>query len=467
MNNVRVRFAPSPTGFMHLGNVRTALFNYIFAQKKQGTFIVRVEDTDASRNLDEAGVKIFEDLAWLGLNHTEGPYFQSQRTDIYQEKLDQLIADKKVYRCFCTAEELERKRQRQRALKKPPRYDRSCLKLAEEEIQDRLDKKIAYIWRLRLNQDMVVSLQTMERGVMQFHLKNFSDFALTRPDGSCTFMFANFVDDWLMNITHAIRGEDHLTNTAMQAALYNSFSVKMPVFWHLPLLSNKEGKKLSKRDFGFSLDDLKNAGYIAEAIGNYLAIIGGSFEKEILSFDELAHAIDFDNIHATGAITYDVDKLNWVNHQWLMRISDEQLHEYAKPFIIAEIPQAADIPDEKLSFLLSKIRKELRVLTDVPKLLAFYFTRPTTSMPVMHEKIGQEVVDRILRMLDEHHGLLDDVDQFLSTLKKEAQAQGIKQGQLWQTVRYLLTGSFQGIGMHDLCQMLSVQELRARLVRKD
>ena len=302
-NHVRVRFAPSPTGFMHLGNVRASLLNYLFAAHHQGTFILRIEDTDAQRNIKEGKDKIIEDLAWLKLTYTEGPgvggnfgpYCQSERSHLYQEHLNKLIELKRVYRCFCTVQELENKRQRQIALKKPPRYDKTCLKLSEQQINEKSAAQVPFIWRFSIDETKQITIQDLAHGAINFDMKNFSDFALSREDGSFTFLFANFVDDMLMQITHVIRGEDHLSNTANQAMLFDAFSCKLPFFWHLPIMCSKDGKKLSKRDFGFSLDDLKNAGFLPEAIANYLALTGNSFAEEVQDLHELAKNYNFES----------------------------------------------------------------------------------------------------------------------------------------------------------------------------
>ena len=238
----RVRFAPAPTGMMHLGNIRTALMNYLIAQQKQGDFILRIEDTDKERNYDPQAIKIQEDLAWLSLSFNEGPniggpygpYFQSERDSIYQEKLKELVGAKCAYRCFCKVEDLEKKRQRQIALKQPPRYDRTCYKISMDESNDRAERE-SFIWRVYLDHTKTVQIKDLAHGVVTFEFKNFSDFPITREDGSVTFVFANFVDDMLMKISCVIRGEDHLSNTASQVALYQAFNAPVPIFWHMPI----------------------------------------------------------------------------------------------------------------------------------------------------------------------------------------------------------------------------------------
>lgn len=470
---VRVRFAPSPTGFMHLGNVRAALLNYLFAQQYAGTFILRIEDTDAQRNLDAAGQKIFDDLAWLGLKYTEGPlingpyepYYQSQRSHLYQEGLSTIIANKKAYRCFCTVEELENKRQRQIALKKPPRYDRTCLQLSTEAIDKKVAEKTAFIWRFNLDDTMAVTIDELSRGRMTFELKNFSDFALTREDGSCTFLFANFIDDCHMKISHVIRGEDHLSNTALQAALYHAFGQPLPKFWHLPTICSKDGKKLSKRDFGFSLDDLKHAGFLPQAVNNYLAILGSSFAEEIQSTDELSKSYQFSHLHATSGIHYDLDKLTWINHKWINRLTIDELMPHLMPFLQQDLPECTSIEQTTLKKLVKKIKPELRLLKDAASTLQFYFTMPIVTLTELHEKLGTHKANSIISIIHRTMSFVQTTDAFLDALKKEAKAESISIKEIFSATRYLLTGRFDGIGMHDLFEMLGNKEVEKRLMK--
>ncbi|MBU1007983.1 glutamate--tRNA ligase [Candidatus Dependentiae bacterium] len=459
-NQVRVRFAPSPTGFMHLGNIRTALLNYLFAKQQEGVLILRIEDTDVLRNVSEAGLQIVKDLEWLGISYDEGPYFQSDRTKIYQEQLDDLMENQKVYRCFCTTEELDVKRKDQVAKKLPPRYDRTCLHLSNDQIKQKIASGKLFIWRFRINEDSVFFVDSMARKNLSFEMKHFSDFALTRSDGSFTFLFTNFVDDWLMGITHVIRGEDHLSNTAMQAALFDAFAVQMPIVWHLPMLCNQEGQKLSKRDFGFSLNDLKAEGFLPQAIENYLAIIGGSFKEEIQSLDELAHNFDFENIHTTGAIRYDLDKLIWINHKWIERLDARELVSLVVPFL----PQPHEqIAEAKLLFLIEKVKRDCRTLKDFVGELRFCFEEPEIDLGLIDEKVGKDKANLIATILDDLVGYVPKPELFVETLKREGKEKGLKPKEFFSVVRYLLTGSFDGLGIHDLFEMLDQEKIISRL----
>ena len=468
---IRVRFAPSPTGFMHLGNIRAALLNYLFAKQRDGVFVLRIEDTDVARNLDEAGLQIVKDLEWLDIVYDEGfgksgkhgPYLQSERTELYQKHLDDLIMKQKVYRCFCSTEDLERKRKEQAAQGLPPRYDKTCRHLSGDQIKQKLVAQKKFFWRFALDDEQVFTIKTMARGDLSFEMKNFSDFALTRSDGSFTFLFTNFVDDWLMEISHVIRGEDHLSNTAMQAALFDALAVSLPVFWHLPILCNKEGKKLSKRDFGFSLDDLKKDGFLPQAICNYLAIIGASFKGEIQSLDELSHSFNFDDIHTTGAIKYDIEKLKWINHKWIMRLDTKDLLPHIVPFLHKLIHASKEVSEDRLLFLVERVKSDCKTLKDFAGALEFCFEDPVIDVSQIDVEIGKEKTNLLAILIDSCLPYIDQRDLFLETLKREGKEKGLKVREIFSTVRYLLTGSFKGIGMHDLLEMLEEEQIMKRL----
>lgn len=465
--NFRVRFAPSPTGLMHLGNVRTALMNYLFAQQKKATFVIRIEDTDTQRNYDPQAKKILADLHWLNLTYDEGPekggpyapYFQTERTAIYEKYIKELKDKNKIYRCFCTPEELEKKRQRQIALKMPPRYDRTCLKRSPEEIEKLLADNTPFIWRVKLDDQGTVTIHDLAHGQITFEFKNFADFPITRADGTVTFIFANFVDDMVMKITHVIRGEDHLTNTANQAALYELFEVKIPIFWHLPILCNAEGKKLSKRDFGFSLTDLMDTGYLPEAIDNYLAIIGGgSFEQEIMSLPELAQKLNFEHIHSTGHVRYDVEKLRWLNHKWIAKLAPDDLTSRAIPFLIASYTQADKLPRATLTAIFQAIKSDLQTLADVGSALAFIFDAPKIDTSILTQEHQP-----LIKLVQENLNLIEQPEAFVTALKREAKNQNIPLSQLFWFLRMALMGKENGPAIHDLITMLGTNEAKQRI----
>ena len=455
----RVRFAPAPTGWMHLGNVRAAFMNALFQKQKNGTLVLRIEDTDAERIIDVGGKQIIKDLQWLSIYHNEGPFFQSERTEIYKKHLDILIEKKAVYRAFESLKELEEQRALQLAQGLPPRYNRAGLHLSESEIQNKLDAGMPFVWRFKLPHTNV-TFHDIARGDMTFALSNVSDFAVTRQDGSITFIFANFIDDMLMHITHVLRGEDHMTNTASQIPLYQFFNAPIPIFYHLPIICNIDGKKLSKRDFGFSLDDLHKGGFLPEAICNYLAIIGGSFKDEIMDFDTLARTIRFDPSSPTGTIKYDVEKLRWFNHQWINRLTVEELVNRCLPFLQEQFPNA--ITDKKLPELVARIQPDMNTLHDAVEMLSFYFIEPKPS-PEILELHGYNGYAPLLQTLEKH---VDDPQRYLDALKNVCKEKNIAVKELFALVRVLLTGQPQGLSVKDLLIMLGADEAKKRLGKK-
>lgn len=471
MNKCRVRFAPSPTGIMHIGNVRTALLNYIFALKNHGTFILRVEDTDQDRNIDPQ-ISIFNHLTWLGMNYQEGPgvggqfgpYFQSQRHAIYQEYCKTLQQNNFVYRCFCTQEQLEAKRNRQIALKNPPRYDRTCLRLSQAEVQENLAHNIPFFLRMKIDETQTIQFKDLGHGTLNFDLKNFSDFAITRTDGSFTFMFANCIDDITMEISHILRGEDHLTNTVGQLTIMRALNHTFPIFWHLPILCNTTGKKLSKRDQGFSLEDLKNEGFLPQAILNYLGIIGGSFEKEILTVQELANAYNFDNMHTASQIKYDVEKMKWVNHKWIAQTPIAQLVQLCKPFLAQQF-DLSTITDDKLAILVQSVQTDIVILQDICKLLEFYFTKPNISQEQIDAAIADQATSHKIQLILNNQKNSPDFEAFFNAAKKEAVTENVALKDFFAYVRLFITGSPKGLGIAELEKCLGFEEIKQRICK--
>jgi nondiscriminating glutamyl-tRNA synthetase len=469
MTTCRVRFAPSPTGIMHIGNVRTALLNYIFALKNKGTFILRVEDTDQERNIDPQ-ISIFNHLDWLHINYQEGPsvggpfgpYFQSQRHEIYQKYCKKLENDNFIYRCFCTQEQIEIKRNRQIALKHPPRYDRTCTRLSAEEIQKNLELKIPFVWRMKIDETKTIQFQDLGHGILTFELKNFSDFAITRADGTFTFMFANCIDDITMKISHILRGEDHLTNSVGQLAIMHALNHSFPTFWHLPILCNTTGKKLSKRDQGFSLEDLKNEGFLPQAILNYLGIIGGSFEKEILTTQELADTYNFDNIHTASQIKYDIEKLKWVNHKWIAQTPIFELLQLCKPFL-AKKYDISEISDEKLTILIQSVQTDIVILQDICKLLEFYFVKPIITQEKIDATIKDQKISSNIRLILHMQKDSPDSEIFFHNAKKEAIEKNIPLKDFFSYIRLCITGNPKGLGIGELEKCLGFHEIKQRI----
>lgn len=468
MNAVRTRFAPSPTGIMHIGNVRAALMNYLFAQQYHGTFALRIEDTDQQRNIADGTKFILKHLSWLGLTPQEGPeiggpfgpYFQSQRADIYRKHLQKLQQKNLAYQCFCTPEELEVRRNRQIAMKKPPRYEGTCAKLSADQIAAKMSTKTPFIWRMKVDSSKKVSFKDMARGVLQFDLQHFSDFPLTREDGTFTFIFANCVDDCEMEMTHVFRGEEHLSNTVNQTVLYEALEYPLPTFWHLPVLCNQDGKKLSKRDKGFSLEDVQQQGYLPEAICNYLGILGASFEHEIMSLAQLAATYKFTNLHGASQIKYDIEKLKWINHKWIASYDLIKLVDLCKPFL-AQQYDITSTPDQTLATLIKSIQTDMQTLADSAVLLKFYFQRPEVNAAAFTEVADEIIFDQVRTIL--HQSINDQWETFMATVKQKAKDAGIDNKVLFTIIRICITGHPKGMQLQDLFNCLGSKEFFARI----
>jgi len=337
----RTRFAPSPTGYLHVGGLRTALYSFLLAKKQEGQFVLRIEDTDQKREVEGATAHLIEMLDWAGLNPDEGPnkegphkpYIQSQRTEIYQKHAEELLEKGHAYRCFCTAERLQEMREHQEKSKKAPMYDRHCLYLSDEEIQKNLDSNAPFVVRQKIPLEKLVKFKDLVRGNVTFAAKTLDDQILLKSDGFPTYQLANVIDDHLMGITHVIRGEEWLPSTPKHILLYESFNWDPPQFAHIPLLLNKDRSKLSKRQGDVSVEEYIKKGYQKEAIINFIAFLGwhpgGDEENEIFNLEELIEHFSIEKVHKAGAI-FDLEKLDWFNWQWNRRKFHDDLHEFAK-----------------------------------------------------------------------------------------------------------------------------------------
>lgn len=357
---IRTRFAPSPTGYLHIGGLRTALYNYLFAKQNKGQFILRIEDTDQKRYVEGAMENLIDTLHEIGLEWDEGPtgakkpsgietparqeekgkygpYIQSKRTDIYRAHAQLLIENKSAYRCFCTAERLEEMREQQSKNKQAPMYDRKCLNLTPEEIEQKLDNNEPFVIRQKIPQGRKLQFKDEIRGVVNFNTSTIDDQVLVKSDNFPTYHLANVVDDHMMEITHVIRGEEWLPSTPKHILLYEAFGWEAPKFAHIPLLLNKDKSKLSKRQGDVSVESYLEKGYIKEAIINFIALLGwhpGSTEQEIFSLPELIEQFSLEKVHKAGAI-FDIEKLNWFNHLWRKNLHHQTLEKTAKQIDIA------------------------------------------------------------------------------------------------------------------------------------
>lgn len=370
---VRVRFAPSPTGFIHIGNVYVALLNWAFARKEGGKFVLRIEDTDQKRYVPGAEEKIYQGLAWLGLEPDEGPqqggnygpYRQSERLKIYQKYAHQLVEKGKAYYCFCSPERLEKVREERKRLNLPPKYDRHCLKLTPEEVKRRIKKGEKYVIRLLVPEKKEIVVNDLLRGEVRFKSEVIDDQVLLKSDGFPTYHLAVVVDDHLMKISHVIRGEDWLSSTPKHLLLYQYFGWRPPVFVHTPILRNPDRSKLSKRQGHASLSWYQKEGFLPEALLNFLALLGWSHpeEKEVFSLEEFVRLFRLEDISPLGPV-FNLEKLIWLNGIYLRQKKEEELANLLVPFL----PQ---LDKEKIRKVVPLIRERIKTLSGAKPLLEF------------------------------------------------------------------------------------------------
>ncbi len=392
----RVRFAPSPTGYLHVGGLRTALYNYLFARKEGGAYILRIEDTDQSRLVPGAVESLVRSLDIFGLNADEGvclkdgsvtevgdhgPYEQSKRLNVYKEYGDKLIESKHAYYCFCTPERLTEIREIAQANKQAPKYDKHCLSLDPSEVQKKIEEEIPHVIRLNVTPNEEVSFHDMVRGVVTFNTKEVDDQVLLKSDGFPTYHLANVVDDYLMGITHVIRGEEWLPSTPKHVLLYQAFGWPVPAFAHLPLLLNPDKSKLSKRQGDVAVEDYLKKGYLKEALLNFVALLGWNPGKgstqEIFTLTELVEQFDFTHIHKGGAV-FDHQKLDWMNGEYIKRLPLDELFQrmiegdvFDRDFI--KSAPASMQTEEYLHKVLSIEQDRLVTLGDFGKENPFFF----------------------------------------------------------------------------------------------
>lgn len=382
---IRVRFPPSPTGNLHIGNARTALFNYLFCRHHEGTFVFRIEDTDFARSTEAFMQNEIDAMNWLQIRWDEGiqvggayaPYKQSERLPIYQRYIDQLLQEGKAYRCFCTPEQIEQDRQASVGGEIVGKYSGRCRYLSSNETEDNLKKQIPFVIRYRLPENVQqITIHDLIRGKMTFSSDQLDDFVLVRSDGIPTYNYAVTIDDATMEITHVIRGEDHLFgNTPRQILLYRDLHFQIPEFAHLPMILGSDKTKLSKRHGAFAVTDYKDMGFLPDAMVNYMALLGWSpkSNEEVFSMEEMIERFDLSHVNISPAV-FDYEKLKWFNQQHMKRKSTHFLVEVAKPFIEQNTlaRKWTGSHADMLENILEALRKYLVTLQDFPAYLEKY-----------------------------------------------------------------------------------------------
>jgi glutamyl-tRNA synthetase len=458
---VRVRIAPSPTGNLHIGTARTAVFNWLFARHFNGTFILRIEDTDTERSKPEYTQNILDGMKWLGLNWDEGPLFQSQRLELYRQSIQKLLDNGSAYRCYTSTEELDALRAEQEANNQAPRYDNRHRNLTPEREAAFIAEGRRPVIRFKIEDDREIHWQDLVRDNVSWKGSDLGgDMVISRAAdendvGQPLYNLAVVVDDIDMNITHVIRGEDHIANTAKQILLYEGLGVKVPTFAHTPLILSVTGKKLSKRDGVTSIDDFKQMGYLAPALVNYMTLLGWSAPdaEELFTLDEAAKQFDFDRVNKAGA-KFDWDKLNWINSQYIHPMPAEQLVELLIPYW-----QGAgfefDIEKDRswLLALTSLIGASLARLDECVEMSRTFFTATATPNEEATAKLSQPGAKEVLTSLGAALKAQPDLTQSdaQELIQKVTKEQNVKKGVTMQSLRAALTGEVHG---PDLMQSL-------------
>ncbi|KAF0139529.1 MAG: glutamyl/glutaminyl-tRNA synthetase [Stygiobacter sp.] len=386
MNEVRVRFAPSPTGYLHVGGLRTALYNFLFARKNNGKFILRIEDTDRNRYVEGAVENLIASLKWCGLEYDEGPdkeggfgpYMQSQRLDLYKKYADELIEKGHAYYCFCTPERLQVLKEEQAAQKLPQaKYDKHCLSLSKAEIDEKLASGIAHVVRLNVIPNQKIVFNDIIRNRVEFDSSNVDDQVLIKGDGYPTYHVANVVDDHLMQISHVIRGEEWLSSTPKHVLLYDFFGWEKPIFAHLPLLLNPDRSKLSKRQGDVAVEDYRAKGFLKEALVNFVALLGWNAgdDKEFYYMNELIESFSLERVNNSGAV-FDLEKLNWINAEHLRKKSDLELLEMLKTEILNFQFSILNYSDEHLLQVVVAMKERVSFVKEYLTKSPYFFTAP-------------------------------------------------------------------------------------------
>lgn len=449
MSEVRVRFAPSPTGYLHVGGLRTALFNYLFAANQSGKSILRIEDTDQNRKVEGAVENLLNSLKETGLVFDEGahaggefgPYVQSERLDIYKKHVDQLVQQGKAYPCFCTAEDLDAMREKQAQEKQNIGYDGRCSRLSGEEVQQKIEQGTPYVVRMKVDRDREqYVVNDLVRGTVSFTPEQVDDQVLLKSDGFPTYHLANVVDDYMMKVTHVIRGEEWLPSTPKHTLLYEYFGWDAPQFAHLPLLLNSDRSKLSKRQGDVATEDFLKKGVLPECLINFVALLGWNTQddQEIFSMEELIQNFSLDRVGKAGAV-FDNDKLHWMNQQYIKEKSPEELFELLKPFYPDFVK---DTDEELLKKMVQIVQERLVLLSDITEQLEFFYNdAPELTEASLIEQVqaesAQEVYKEFIASVGEAESLTSE--NFGKIMKGIQKKTGIKGKNLWIPIRIAIT----------------------------
>lgn len=474
MTRVRTRFAPSPTGYMHIGNLRTALYEYLIAKHADGDFILRIEDTDQERLVEGATDVIMASLKAAGMDYDEGPdkdkgygpYVQSERKDIYKKYALELVEKGEAYYCFCDKERLDTLRENAEALKRPFKYDKHCLHLSKEEIEEKLNSGIPYVIRQNNPTEGETTFEDAIYGKISVDNSELEDMILLKSDGLPTYNFANVVDDHLMEISHVVRGSEYLSSSPKYNRLYDAFGWDIPVYVHCPPIMKDAQNKLSKRNGDASFQDLVNKGFLPEAIVNYIVLLGWNpgTNDEIFSLEDLKRIFDYNKINKAPAI-FDIEKLKWMNSEYLKKMTKEEFYEIAFPYI-KEVTEGTNLDTKKIAEIL---QKRTTLLNEIPDQIRFFKDMPEYSTDLhFHKKmktdktIAKDSIKAAIPVLEELNEW--NYDTLHEALMNLVTTLGIKNGQMLWPIRTALSGEeYTPGGAFEIADILGKEESLNRL----
>ena len=470
---IRTRYAPSPTGFMHIGNLRTAIFEYLVAKRENGDFLLRIEDTDQVRQVDGAIDFIYETLKLCNFVIDEGPnnpgeygpYIQSERKDIYKEYALKLVEMGAAYYCFCTADELTAQREEADKKKVPFLYDGRCSKLSKEEIEAKIAAGVPYVIRQKMPKEGITEVNDLTHGIIKIENKVLEDQILLKSDGFPTYNFANVIDDHLMEITHVIRGHEYLDQTAKYNLLYDAFGWEKPTYIHVAMVLGEDGQKLSKRNGDASFMDLYNDGYLPEAIVNYLVLLGWSptDNQEIFTMDELIEKFDPTRI-STSSSQYDNKKLKWMNSIYIKNMEDNKYLEFVKKYIDSKY-DLSDKDEEWLNKLLLIYKDHISYGKEINEDIELFFREDVTLNSECDEFMKDETIPNTLEVFKGEIDSITDwsvenISNAINTTKEKA---GVKGKMLYMPIRIKVSGQMHGPELPDTIYLLGKELVLKRL----
>ncbi|MGN7329181.1 glutamate--tRNA ligase [Bacillus pumilus] len=478
-NEVRVRYAPSPTGHLHIGNARTALFNYLFARSQGGKFIIRIEDTDQKRNVEGGEESQLRHLQWLGIDWDEsidkdggyGPYRQSERNDIYKKYYDELLEKDLAYKCYCTAEELEEEREAQIARSEMPRYSSKCSHLSKEEEDKLIAEGREPSIRFRVPKGEIIKFDDMVKGEISFETDGIGDFVIVKKDGTPTYNFAVAVDDHLMKMTHILRGEDHISNTPKQIMIFNAFGWDVPLFGHMTLIVNENRKKLSKRDESIIqfIEQYKNLGYLPEALFNFIALLGWSpvGEEELFTKEQFIDIFDVNRLSKSPAL-FDMHKLKWVNNQYVKALDLDQVVALTLPHLQKAGKVSEQLSDEENTWvrkLIALYHEQLSYGAEIVELTELFFKEQIEYNQEAKEVLAEEQVPEVMASFAGQLERLESFtpDEIKAAIKAVQKETGHKGKKLFMPIRVAVTGQTHGPELPQSIELLGKETVLNRI----